>query len=40
MQRRRNNDTYEEMDLNYVAGDGVEENLEYALSNLLGIRWT
>ena len=26
----------EEMDLNYVAGDGVEENLEYALSNSLG----
>ena len=26
----------EEMDLNYVAGDGVEEDLEYALSNSLG----
>lgn len=26
----------EEMDLNYVSGDGVEENLEYALSNSLG----
>lgn len=26
----------EQMDLNYVAGDGVEENLEYALSNSLG----
>ena len=26
----------EEMDLNYVAGDGVEEELEYALSNSLG----
>lgn len=26
----------EEMDLDYVSGDGVEENLEYALSNSLG----
>lgn len=26
----------EEMNLNYVSGDGVEENLEYALSNSLG----
>ena len=26
----------EEMDLNYVAGDGGEEDLEYALSNSLG----
>ena len=26
----------EEMDLDYVSGDGVEENLEYALSNSVG----
>lgn len=26
----------EEMNLNYVSGDGMEENLEYALSNSLG----
>lgn len=36
MQRQGYTTPDEEMDLNYVAGDGVEEDLEYALSNSLG----